>query len=267
MMADKLTYWTITQEQGVAVARFANSPMGYFCAGAAGELGTLIEQWNDCDARAIIITGTDGRFITHYSVQELIDFGADQSAMEEIGTALSDSYHALLSGLSALPIPVIAAIDGDCMGGGFELAMWCDIRIAGTGDIRIGLPETRLGIMPGGSGTQKLATLIGAARAREMILLGSIVPPNEALRLGLVTMVADDPLVQAQRVAKQFCGMNPCALANIKQAMSEVCTPSKEGLAAEAGAFLDTMRAPQSIEMMQRYLDIAPSDRRRSIES
>jgi enoyl-CoA hydratase/carnithine racemase len=266
-MAGSLNYWSTTEEQGVIVARFANPPMGYFCAVAAGELMTLIEQWRNANVRAIIITGTDGRFITHYSVEELVEFGADQNAMEEIGTALSDAYYALLSALSALPVPIIAAMDGDCMGGGFELAMWCDIRIAGTGDIRIGLPESRLGIMPGGSGTQKLATMIGAARAREMVLLGSVVPSREALRLGLVTMVADQPLAQAQRIAERFCGMNPRALANIKHAMSAACAPLKEGLSIEATAFLDTMRAPQSVDLMRRYLNIAPSERRRAIES
>ena len=249
------------------VARFANPPMGYFCAKAAGELGQLIDTWRDPAIRAVVLTGSQGHFITHYSVQELVDFGADQAAMQTIGTALSDGYHALLARLAALPVPVIAAIDGDCMGGGFELAMWCDIRISCTADIRIGLPESRLGIMPGGSGTQMLARLIGAARAREMILLGTLVTPAEAHRLGLVTMLAVDPVMAALVLGARFATMNPSALANIKRAASADEAALSAGLSLEAQCFLDTMRAPQSLDTMRRYLAVAPDMRRRWLDA
>jgi enoyl-CoA hydratase len=261
-MSATFEHWTIEADEGVVVARFANPPMGFFCARAAAELAELIDAWKDDVVRAVVLTGTGGKFITHYSVDELIAFGQDPAEMERIGTALSDGYHALLASLAALPKPVIAAISGDCMGGGLELAMWCDIRIAERGDHRLGLPEIRLGIMPGGSGTQRLVSLLGEAKAREMILLGRIVDPTAALALGLVSAVADDALSEACALARDLAGLNPRALANIKMAMHI----HETGLKREALGFLDTMRSAEALSTMQHYTSLAPADRRKFLE-
>lgn len=257
-MTSDLAYWEVSRIGPVTVARFCNAEHGYFNERAALELSRLIESWLDPAIRAVVITGKNGRFITHYSVEEIIEFGADRPKMELAGTALSDGFHALLQKIAALPKPVIAAINGDCMGGGLELAMWCDLRVVGTGDLNLGLPEIRLGIILGGSGTQCLKALVGEGRAREMVLLGSLIGPYRALELGLVNVVAEHPLAEALPIATDLACLNPRALANIKMAMG---TDEREGLDREALAFLDTMRAPVALTTLQKYSATAQSDR------
>src|SRR6185503_4599045 len=100
-------------------------------------------------------------------------------------------------------------MNGDTMGGGFELSLSCDIRIGQKGDHRFGLPEVKLGILPGGSGTQRLSRLIGAGRAIEFILRARVVRPEDALALGLVHEVADDALARARTVAGEIAALPP----------------------------------------------------------
>lgn len=262
-----LRFWRVTRDSdGIVEARFRNPPMNYFCAGAAQELGALIAAWQRPEVRAVILTGDPpGRFITHYSVEELLAFGADRAEMERIGTGLSDGYHALLRALRDLPKPVIAAISGDCMGGGLELALWCDFRIAQAGDFRLGLPEIHMGIMPGGSGTQMLGRLIGTARATRLILLGELLTPEAALDLGVVHYVSDDCTAFARQIARRLCALNAQGIAGIKAAL-HADTDLAGGLYAEACAFLDVMRSPAAMPGMERYLAVDPDQRRAWLE-
>src|SRR5690606_7835917 len=141
-----------------------------------------IESWKDPAVRAVVLCGgLEGAFITHYSVEELLELANDHEGMRVAGTSLTRAYHAMLLALRDLPKPVIVAMNGNTMGGGFELSLSCDIRIGQKGDIRYGLPEVRLGILPGGSGTQRLSRLIGAGRAIEFILRSRVVTPEVAL--------------------------------------------------------------------------------------
>src|SRR5438874_6892764 len=179
-----MSLWTTEITGGVVVATYTNLPMNYFCAEGSKELWKLIESWRNPSIRAIVLTGgMDGKFITHYSVEELLAAASNREAMRASGTALTANYHELLKRLSALPKPIIAAMNGDTMGGGFELSLSCDIRIGARGDHRFGLPEVKLGILPGGSGTQKLSRLVGLAKAIEFVLRSRVVKPEEALAL------------------------------------------------------------------------------------
>ena len=136
-----MSYWTCKTEGGVVTARYSNPPMNYFCAEGASELGTLIESWRDPAIKAIVLaSGVTGKFITHYSVEELLSYAEDREGLRKSGTALTVGYHALLLSLRNLPKPVIVAMNGDAMGGGFELCLACDIRIGMRGDYRYGLP-------------------------------------------------------------------------------------------------------------------------------
>ena len=162
--------WQLASDGPVAVARYANPPMNYFCAEATQELSGLIESWQSPEVRAVVLTGAvPGRFITHYSVEELLSLAENRDAVKSVGPALSRGYHQLLAKLRALPKPVIAALNGDTMGGGFELSLACDIRIAQAGDYRIGFPESTLGILPGGSGTQRLSRLIEVKDGKDLM--------------------------------------------------------------------------------------------------
>lgn len=263
-----MALWETRQKNGVVVATYTNPPMNYFCAEGAQELGELIEQWTAPEIRVIVLTGgVDGKFITHYSVEELRAAASDREAMRASGTALTEAYHALLKSLETLPKPVIVAMNGDAMGGGFELCLSCDIRIAHSGDHRFGLPEVKFGIMPGGSGTQRLSRLIGEGRAVEFVLRGRVVTPQAAQELGLVHELADNVLARAETMAAELAAQSPMAMASIKHAVYRGSdTHLEAGLAIEDAAFLQTMLSDDGLAAMQNYLDVAPEKRRDWIE-
>jgi enoyl-CoA hydratase len=156
-------------------------------AASVPELRTAMDTLGDDDSvRAVVITGgVPGVFIRHYSVAVL---GALSKTLRERGTTVDTEQRlpereidGLFERIETMPKPVIAAINGMAMGGGFELTLACDIRVAEEGDYELGLPEVNIGILPGAGGTQKLARLVGMGRALEMTLRGRTVSPKEAL--------------------------------------------------------------------------------------
>jgi enoyl-CoA hydratase len=256
--------WRAETKNGVATALYENPPMNYFCAEGTAELGELIGSWRSADVRAIVIGGgIPQKFITHYSVEELVAVAEDGPGLRATGTGLTRGYHDLLRNLRDLPKPVIVAMTGDTMGGGFELSLSCDIRIAAKGDFRYGLPEAILGILPGGCGTQRLSRLIGAGRAIDFILRGRICLPKEALELGVVHELADDPLKRAQALAGEMIKLSPVAIAEIKRAVYQGSELHLEGgLEIEDAAFHSTMLSPEALETMREYV-AQPFEKRR----
>ena len=121
--------------------------------------------------------------------------------------------------IAASPKVWIAAVQGACLGGGLELALCADLRVANT-NVVMGLPEVRLGILPGAGG-QRLPRLIGVARAKELILTGMRIQANEALRLGVVNRVADDHEGEAMRLAEEVCKGAPISLTQAKRAIEQ----------------------------------------------
>ena len=255
---------TETAANGVAIALYENPPMNYFCAQGTQELGELIRSWTDPNVRAVVLSGAlPGKFITHYSVEELAALASDHATMKALGLALNHGYHELLRSLRDLQKPVIVAMNGDTMGGGFELSLSCDIRIAAAGDFRIGLPEVTLGILPGGSGTQRLSRLLGTGKAIDFILRGRICRPEEALEIGLVHEVAPDALARAKALATQLAELSPVAVAQIKRAVYQgVELHLDAGLVIESEAFMETMFSPEGLAEMKAYVAL-PLDKRR----
>lgn len=263
-----MAMWQTESDRGVVVARYVNPPMNYFCADGTQELVALIEEWRSSEVRAVILTGgVPDRFITHYSVEELLALAENREMLEAVGPSLSMGYHAMLRTLRDLPKPVIAALSGDTMGGGFELSLSCDIRIAALGDHRFGLPEATLGILPGGSGTQRLSRLLGAGRAIDFILRGRVCTPEEALELGIVHELAADAEKRAQELAQELITQSPTAIAQIKRAVYQGSETHLEGgLEIEAEAFFQTMRSEPARTAMQEYVDLPYEKRRDWIE-
>jgi enoyl-CoA hydratase len=263
-----MALWSTESAGGVVVASYHNPPMNYFCAAGTSELGDLIPQWRAPEVRVVVLTGgLPGRFITHYSVEELLGLAEDRAALRTIGTSLNHGYHELLRSLRDLPVPVIAALNGDTMGGGFELSLSCDIRIAAQGDHRIGLPEVSLGILPGGCGTQRLSRLIGAGRAVDFILRGRICRPEEALALDIVHELAPDAVKRARDLASELAGRSPLALAEIKRAVYQGSELHLEaGLEIEGDAFLRTMLSDEAVETMREYVALPFEARRDWLE-
>lgn len=256
--------WTESREGGVVVATYRNPPVNYFTQAAMISLGKRVAKWRDPGIRAVILTGIDTAFVTHYSVEELAVLAGKPDLVRQQGARLGGSFHDLLRSLNQLPVPVISAINGDAMGGGFELALGCDIRIAATGDHRIGLPEATLGLLPGGSGTQRLIRLLGAGRAINILLRGKVFTPDAALANGLVHEITADPLGRAKTIADEFSGLSRVALAEIKRAVYlGADAPTSVGLEIEAEGFAQTLLSAESRTIMRDYV-AQPIEKRRA---
>jgi enoyl-CoA hydratase len=186
----------------------------------------------DLGVRALILTGEGRAFVA----------GADIANLRQLGDAFAGREAALMgqdvmNTVAALPIPTIAAINGFALGGGLELALACDLRVASP-KAKLGLPEVGLGLIPGYGGTQRLPRLVGQGRALDLIFTGRHVPADEALQLGLVNRVADDALAAAKELAGQILKNAPVALGLAKEAVVrglDVTLP--QGLEIEADLF------------------------------
>ncbi|MHB8758314.1 MAG: enoyl-CoA hydratase/isomerase family protein, partial [Bacillota bacterium] len=158
--------------------------------------------------------------------------------------------------IETYPKPVIAAINGVCLGGGNELAMSCDIRVAAE-SARFGQPEINLGIIPGWGGTQRLPRLIGKTKAMELLLSGDMLKAPDALRVGLVNKVVPDSelLTTAKNVGRMLATKAPIAMANIKKAVFQgLDTSIEEGLDVEHRAAVECFQTEDAIEGISAFL-------------
>ena len=257
---------TSTRHGAASVFSYANPPLGTMTAAGAEELYQAVRAAaDDAEVRCIVLTGgLPGIFVRHYDVGELTVLGerlaqAPAPAPQQTDGRPAGGFLGLTDLVAAAPKPVIAAINGLCMGGGFELSLACDIRIAGNDVTAIGLPETRVGIFPGGGGTQRLPRVIGEARALEMILRGRVVTGPAAHEIGLVHEIADDPLARALEIAEEFAARPPEGLAYAKRlTRAALDRPLSEGLADERRSFSEVVRLPSAIEAMKVSLAGAP---------
>ena len=244
-----------THDHGaVRLVTYANPPFGTMTAAGANEmLETMSAAAEDAAVRVIVITGgLPGIFIRHYDVGELSDASdrmADAPAPPPATGARPTGFLGLVDLIAAMDKPVIAAINGLCMGGGFELSLACDLRIAGRDVEAIGLPETRVGIFPGGGGTQRLPRIIGEAKALEVILRGLTFTGEGAFELGLVHEVSDVPLARALEIAAELATRGPEGLAYAKRlTRAALDRPLAEGLADERQSFAAVMRTASARE-------------------
>jgi enoyl-CoA hydratase len=255
---------TIEHEAGIAVVTLTNPPRGYMDAATVPELRAAMDELGDnADVRAVVITGgVPGVFVRHYSVVQL---GSLSGTLREQGTTVDITrtlpereIDGLFERIETMPKPVIAAINGMAMGGGFELTLACDIRVAEEGDYALGLPEVNIGILPGAGGTQKLARLVGMGRALEMTLRGRTVSPKEALALGIVQELAPAgaALTHAKSLAQELAAKPALAMAHIKRLVRMAPeTPLEQGLAMERTLFLDLMTSDDAFRLMSKMND------------
>ena len=215
-----MEFWTSERRGAVEIATFSNPPRNYIGKPQLDELAQLVAQWRDPAIRAVVIqsrTGENTGF-TQYSVEELYGMASDP-ALSRYAGAVVRGYKAMFDDMMALPKVVIAAMNGDALGGGFELTLACDLRIGQHGDFRYGNPEVRAGVMPGAGGTQRISRLVGLARALDWVLRGRIVPPEVALQLGFVHEVVDDAPTRALELAEEIAMLPPMSVANAKRAL------------------------------------------------
>ncbi len=214
----------------------------------------LVSRLRDLDAdhgcRCIVVTGAGERaFAAGADIREMVG--------RTTADVLADDFLAPWDQVAAIVTPTIAAVRGYCLGGGFELALACDMLVAAD-DAVFGLPEVTLGIMPGAGGTQRLTRIVGKARAMELILTGRRLPAPEADRWGILSRVvpAAEVLPASLALAASIATMPPtavrAAVAAIRRALE---TPLAEGVAEERRAFADLFDTPDQEEGMHAFLE------------
>ena len=215
------------------------------------DIGETIDQVAKSDARALIVTGAGPKaFCAGADIKEL----RGRSLIEQKrGAELGQSVFAKLD---TLPIPSIAVINGHAFGGGLELAMACTFRLAAR-QAKMGLPEVKLGLIPGYGGTQRLPRLIGEARALEMIMTGRTVDAEEACRVGLVNRLIDgDPLEAGLAFARELTGFSLATLEFARAAVRRAAGLSlSEGLKAEAELSTLAYRTADAEEGMAAFVE------------
>jgi enoyl-CoA hydratase/carnithine racemase len=199
----------------VAILRLDRPPVNALNLAMQREILSAARELAESDVRAVVIYGGERMFAAGADIKDMA--GMSYQEMARASGLLQESFGAV----AALPMPVIAAITGFALGGGCELALAADLRIAGSG-AKLGQPEVLLGVIPGLGGTQRLARLIGPSRAKDLILTGRQVRAEEALALGLVDRVVDDGAVlsSAMDLAEQLAKGAPLALAAAKRAIN-----------------------------------------------
>ncbi|HEX5587602.1 MAG TPA: enoyl-CoA hydratase-related protein [Acidimicrobiia bacterium] len=241
------------RDGGVVVLRLNRPPLHPLSMAVLAEIAAqATELAADPALKAVVVTGGEKAFAA----------GADVAEVTEPGVAprVSAAFRAAFDALEAIPRPVIAAIEGFALGGGFELALACDLRVAGEG-ARLGFPEIQLGIFPGAGGTQRTTRLIGPARTKDLVWTGRHVKAPEALELGLVDRVvpAGTALDAAVELATSLGSGAVVAMGLSKRVIDRGLDGSlSDGLDLEAAAFAAVFDTDDASTGVRSFLDDGP---------
>jgi enoyl-CoA hydratase/carnithine racemase len=246
---------TLQVEDGVGTIRLDRPKMNAINEQLHREVrAAAMEASQRAEVRAVVLYGGERVFAA----------GADIAAMAELtgasmvawGRELTHSF----TEVAQIPKPVIAAITGYALGGGYELALCADFRVMGT-NAKVGQPEIQLGVIPGAGGTQRLARLVGPAKAKDLVFTGRHVGAEEALEMGLADAVVPDDEVYAtaMAMARKFAAGPPLALAAAKQAIDEgLDRELSQGLALESQLFAELFDTEDQKNGMRSFLEKGP---------
>ncbi|MEU8673645.1 enoyl-CoA hydratase/isomerase family protein [Streptomyces sp. NPDC048560] len=240
----------VTYEDAVAWVCLDRPPLNLFDTSQqlAAELA-LRELEAREGLRAVVFTGAHGHFSAGGDVKEMGTLAPGEAA------GYAERISRLTRQVAALPVPVIAAMEGFVLGGGCELALAADVRVCAP-TARFALPETPLGLIPGAGGTQRLPRLIGLSRAKDIIFSGRMVHADEAARIGLVDAVVpeEDLTGTARAWSLRYTAGPAAALAAAKQAMDAgMAAPLEEGLDLERALFEPLLAAGERTEHFRRF--------------
>lgn len=244
--------WTQELDGAVAVLTLDRPPLNLVLHENIVEMGEKLAALRENpDVRAIILTGTGSSFI---GGADITQFEVLDPATAKFGLAAGQR---VLRDMETLEKPVIAAVNGFAFGGGCEIALACDIRLCSE-EARFGQLEINYGVMPGWAGTQRLTKIVGLGRAKDLVLTGRIVEPQEALMMGLVSQVvpAEELMEKAKKVAHILANKAPVAMALAKElvnAASECSIPL--GGAFEAAACAITMGTDDCLEGVRSFIE------------
>ncbi len=251
-----MEYQTILYEveNGIALIRL-NRPKSLNALNheLVGELGAVFDRIGSDDAiGAVIVTGSEKAFAAGADIKEIVEIASPVAAHSFISR-----IHVVFNKIERLSKPVIAAVSGFALGGGCELALVCDIRIASESAI-FGLPEIKIGVIPGGGGTQRLPRLIGLGRAKELLFGGDSIDAMEAYRIGLVNKVVpvDSLLNEARKTAEKFIAQPGFALRILKMLVNDgINMDLRSALAHERRSFEVLFSTEDRKEGMQAFIE------------
>ncbi|MBU8916825.1 enoyl-CoA hydratase [Bacillus sp. FJAT-29953] len=241
---------------GVAVVTIDNPPMNVLSKQVTRELAEVFTAIaEDSEVIAAILTGAGSRaFMAGADIKEFPQsLGLEKEQLKKNNL----ESHAVLNFIERIPKPTIALLNGLAFGGGCELALTCDIRIAEE-HVKIGLPEVKLGLFPGGGGTQRLPRLIGPSKAKELMFLGEPLSAEEALKIGLVNQVVDSGkgMETAISMAKKMASYSLQALSRIKKAVNDgIDTSLDGGLELEAELFAEVFGTEDVREGVRAFIE------------
>jgi enoyl-CoA hydratase len=243
-----------SRPDGVTLLRLNRPPLNPLSTALMRELeGIANTLAADASVKAVVLTGSEKAFAAGADVSEF-------TSSPDAAGVVNGGIRAALDALTAVPRPVIAAINGFALGGGLELALACDLRVAAD-SARLGFPEIQLGIFPGGGGTQRASRLIGPAKAKDLIWSGRHVRAEEALTIGLVDRVvpAADVLDTALEWAASLATGAVVAMGIAKRVVDGGLDGTlAEGLDLEANGFVEVFGTDDAAVGIRSFLDNGP---------
>jgi enoyl-CoA hydratase/carnithine racemase len=244
------------RDDGVAVVRLDRPKMNALSSELLGQLGEIARQLEEDPPGAVVVWGGDRIFAAGADISEFA--GPDEAR------TIGNTFRAALDALASVPRATIAAITGYALGGGCELALACDFRVAAD-TAKLGQPEILLGIIPGGGGTQRLARLVGAARAKDIIFSGRQVAADEALAIGLVDRVVapDRVFDEAIEWAAELASGATVAQGLAKRAIDEGLDGSlADGVTLEIDLFSEVFTTEDAVTGIESFREHGPGKAR-----
>ena len=256
------------EDQGqIIICYLSNPPTHTLTAQGLLEIHDFLDSLvSNKELRILAFTGAgEDVFIRHYEVAELADtaeknIGRQEETKKPDNNPIKElhGFHKMLLKIRDLDAIVVAGINGNTAGGGCEFSLGCDLRVMSSGDYFIGLPETSVGILPGGGGTQRLARLIGSSRALDLILHGQLISNVKALEFGIINEIL--PKESFLKSLKEYCRIlanrAPIALREVKRAIHRgMDLPLEEALLLEQEAFNKTMNSKDAAKAMRTMLN------------
>ena len=261
-MVEEFKHLKIEDNGNYIICYLSNPPSHTLTSTGVSEIHSfldVVEKRDDLRVLAFTGEGSDV-FIKHYEVGELANTAEKNLETKKNRQDPKElhAFHTMLLRLRDLDAIVVAGINGNTAGGGCEFSLGCDLRIMSKGDFLIGLPETSVGILPGGGGTQRLSRLIGSSRALDLILHAKLLTPEEAHNLGIINKLipADNFKHELTSYCEDLASRAPIALQQVKKIIHQgIEMPLEESLMIEQKAFDVTMNSRDAARAMRALLN------------
>lgn len=261
-MVKKFNHLRIEDNGNYVICYLSNPPTHTLTSSGVNEIHAFLDQIEKRDDLRVLAFTGDGEnvFIKHYEVGELantaernLETKKDKQDPKEL-----HAFHTMLLRLRDLDAIVVAGINGNTAGGGCEFSLGCDLRIMADGNFLIGLPETSVGILPGGGGTQRLSRLIGSSRALDLILHAQLLSPKEAFDLGIINKLVSKVSFNQELISycEDLSNRAPIALQQVKKIIHQGLEMTlEESLLVEQKAFDVTMNSKDAARAMRALLN------------